>query len=351
MKFKGILHTIFSIPAIIVMTTGCSSPGEGTADSGESRISEPVRTVQLSYSEISRVITRNANLIAFREVHLASASPGRIERIHVETGVRVSQGQVLVDMDKTQLRQAEVQLQSIEKDYRRLDTLIKAGSIPRQQYDQIRAQYEVSLSTAGFLSENASLLAPFNGIISGKYYENGEMFSGAPNTPAGKAAILSIVETTRLKAMVNISERYYPRIQIGMPVDITSDVYPGEVFKASVIRVYPTVDPNTRSFTIELVVPNTNENLMPGMFTRATIELGKVEAFVVPALAVLKLQGSNERYVFLKENGRAKRVVVEIGDRYDDLVEIISDSIQPGDNLVVAGQARLIDGIEVEARQ
>jgi membrane fusion protein, multidrug efflux system len=351
MKFKDIINSIFVIPVLIIAVSGCSAPGAG-ADAGSeaSERTEPVRTIEIASTEIARKVTYNANLQAFREVHLAPAAPGRIEAVLVEPGVRISQGQLLVEMDKTQLLQAQVQLQNIEKDYSRLDTLRKAGSIPQQQYDQIRTQYEVTRSNVGFLKENTTLRAPFSGVVSGKYFENGEMFSGAPNTPAGKAAILSLVQTSQLKAMVNVSEKYYPQIQVGMPVIINSDVYPGEVFQGSVLRVYPTIDPVTRSFTIEISVPNSNEKLRPGMFTRAEIELEKVEAFVVPALAILKLQGSNERYVFINDNGRAKRVVVELGERYDDMVEIVSNGINPGDDLIVAGQARLLDGTAIEIR-
>jgi membrane fusion protein, multidrug efflux system len=86
------------------------------------------------------------------------------------------------------------------------------------------------------------------------------------------------------------------------------------------------------------------------MFARARLDIGQAEVFVVPALAVLKLQGSNERYVFLEENGIARRVVVEMGDRFDDMVEIISDGINAGDNLIIAGQARLLDGAAVSVR-
>jgi membrane fusion protein, multidrug efflux system len=350
MKLKGIINMLFVIPAIFSLFSGCSNQGEASGNgtgTGEAGRIEPVRTVGLNFIEISRRITYNANLQAFREVYLASASPGRIERVYVEAGTSVSHGQLLVEMDKTQLRQAQVQLQSIEKDYRRLDTLRRAGSVPQQQYDQMRTQYELALSNVEFLKENTELMAPFSGTVSGKYYENGEMFSGAPNTPAGKAAILSVVQTSRLKALVSVSERYYPHIHTGMPVRLSSDVYHGEIFNGSVISIYPTIDPVTRSFTIELAVPNSDEKLRPGMFARASIELDQVNAFVVPAIAVLKLQGSNERFVFLEKDGRAKRVVVETGDRFDDQVEIVSDEINPGDNLIIAGQARLLDGIEV----
>ena len=263
----------------------------------------------------------------------------------------IIEGQLLVEMDKTQLRQAEVQLQSVETDYRRLDTLRRAESISQQQFDQIKTQYELLLYNVQFLKENTRLTAPFNGKVSGKYYENAEMYSGVPNTAAGKAAILSIVQTDQLKALVNISERYFPHITTGMPVYFTSDVYPEESFQGKIFRIYPTIDPATRSFTIEVNIPNLNDRLRPGMFTRAKIDLDQVQAFVVPAIAILKLQGSNERFVFLEDKGIVKRVVVELGQRFDDQVEIHSSKIEQGSNLVIEGQSRLIDGMEVVVSQ
>lgn len=343
----------FFIPVILVTYSGCASSDEtrqGSVTADVDRI-EAVRVIKLGYSEISRSITYTANMQAFREVYLASASPGRIERIHVDAGTRVTEGQLLVEMDRTQLQQAKVQLQSIETDYRRLDTLRRAGSVSQQQYDQISTQYELARSNVAFLEENTRLMAPFQGTVSGKYFENGEMFSGAPNTPAGKAAILSIVQTGRLKALVNMSERYYPHIKPGMEVLISSDIYPGQQFPGTVSTVYPTINAATRTFTVELSVPNPGELLRPGMFARATFELEQVSAFVVPSLAVLKLQGFNERYVFLEKEGRARRVVVEIGDRFDEMVEIISDDIRAGDNLIYAGQARLVEGVAVTVQQ
>lgn len=87
------------------------------------------------------------------------------------------------------------------------------------------------------------------------------------------------------------------------------------------------------------------------MFAKAKIVLDQENAFVVPAFAVLKLQGSNERYVFIENSGIAHRVVVELGDRFDDMVEIISEEIKEGDMLIYAGHSRLINGESVNIIQ
>jgi multidrug efflux pump subunit AcrA (membrane-fusion protein) len=114
------------------------------------------------------------------------------------------------------------------------------------------------------------------------------------------------------------------------------------------MRKYPTIDAYTHSFQVEIKIDNPGEKLRPGMFARVNLELGEINALVVPALAVLKMQGSNERYVFLEENGRAKRVSVHLGQRFDEMVEVISPEIKEGDHLVIAGQSRLIEQVLVE---
>ncbi len=338
---------IYLVTITVMILSACSSRDTNEDLAEAERGAEAVRVMELEYSEIARSSVFTAHLEAFREVHLASASPGRIEHIHVDVGDRIGAGQLLVRMDETQLHQARVQLQSVETDYRRIDTLRKVGSISQQQYDQIRTQYELVKSNVAFLQENTTLQAPFSGVVSERYFEAGEMFSGAPNTPAGKAAILSLVETGKLKAMVNVSERYFPYITTGMNVQIRLDVYPSEIFEGTIHLVYPVIDPASRSFRVEIHIDNSDERLRPGMFARARFDLDKVEVFVVPAIAVLKLQGSDQRYLFLEENGKAVRLDVEIGDRFDDMVEIISEEIKPGDRLIVAGQARLLDGVSV----
>jgi len=262
-------------------------------------------------------------------------------------GSRVSKGQVLVEMDKTQLVQARTQLANARYNYRSIDTLYQLGSISEQQYEQAKTQYEVAKSNAEFLEDNTTLESPINGIVTGKYYENGEMYSGAPNTPAGKAAVVSLMQINPLKAVVNVSQTYFPQIKEGMEAEITTDIYPDKIFDGNIYKVYPTIDKSTRTFQIEVLVKNNKELLRPGMFAKIEIELQEDEALLVPAISVLKQEGTNNRYIFLNNNGTAKKVAVQIGKRYDEKIEINASELQVGDQLVVEGQANLMDGTKL----
>ncbi|MDD4107232.1 MAG: efflux RND transporter periplasmic adaptor subunit [Prolixibacteraceae bacterium] len=347
---KQIKIFVLALTALTVLINSCSPENkkDETSQTQNIREKEAVRVMELNIQTVARSVEYPATLEAYEEVHMVPASPGRIEEIYVETGDRVTKGTPLVQMDRTQLHQAEIQLKNIEVDFRRLDTLAKYGSIAQQQYDQLKAQYEVAKSNVDFLRENTRLLAPFNGVISGRYFEPGEMYSGTPNTLAGKAAVLSIVQIDRLKAIVSMSEKYYPMVKNGMETSVTSDMYEGKNFTGKVLRKHPTINPVDRTFTVEILLSNRENLLRPGMFSRVTFDLDEEEAILLPSMAVLKLQGSNDRYLFVYENGTARRISVTIGKRYDDNIEVFSDELEPGDQIIINGQARLLDGMKVE---
>ena len=341
----------FFIVVIVAITLSSCIQSEKRKEStqpDESHRKEIVKAMELQYRTVARSVECPATLVAYEEVHLVPASPGRIEKIHGEIGDRVSKGTPLVQMDRTQLHQAEIQLKNLELDFRRLDTLAKYGSIAQQQYDQLKTQYDIAKSNVEFLKENTRLLAPFNGVISGRYFESGEMFSGTPNTPAGKAAVLSIVQIDRLKAVISMSEKYFPMVKTGMESSIKIDTYSDRSFTGRILRIHPTVNPIDRTFNVEVLISNRENLFRPGMFCRVTLDLDKEEAILLPSIAVLKMQGSNERYLFVNENGKAKRISVTIGKRYDDDIEVFSDELQAGDQVIITGQARLLNGIPID---
>jgi len=307
----------------------------------------PVKVITLNKKLITRSLEFVTSFEPFEEVYLAPATPGRIERIFVEPGDRVNKGDLLVKMDPTQYNQLLVQVKNLEVEFKRIDTLYKLKSVSQQQYDQIKTQYEVSKTNLEYLRDNVFLKAPFTGIIADKYYKDGELFTSAPNTAAGKPAIIYLVNINPLKAYVSVPEKYYPIVDKGLEVYVKSDVYPDKVFKGKVNKKYPVIDQTTRTFKVEIYVPNNQAILRPGMFGRVIMNLSLEKAMVVPAIAILKLQGSNEKFLFVEENGVAKRLVVQIGQRFDDEVEVISDELKEGDKIIISGQAKLIDGMKV----
>jgi membrane fusion protein, multidrug efflux system len=346
-----------SISALVIiglLISSCSSKDKkATSTSSEvtavtEKTAIPVKVATLSKTKISRTIDYTATILPFEEVNMAPSTPGRIEKIYVEVGDKVNKGEKLFLMDRTQLYQMELQLSNLGKDLSRIDTLLKTGSAKQQQYDQMKTQYDVTKTNVDFMKENSLLIAPFNGVVTGKYFEDGEIYSGSPTTQSGRSAVVTVMQVNPLKVNVSISEQYYPLIKKGMKASITADVYKGETFTGSVFRIAPTVSSVTRSFNTEIELPNRNDLLKPGMFVRVSMDLGEVETFVVPANTVMVQEGTNIRFVFVEKNNIAERIEVIIGKRFDDQLEIISSGIKEGDMLVTEGQARLINGEKIE---
>ncbi|MDD3876913.1 MAG: efflux RND transporter periplasmic adaptor subunit [Bacteroidales bacterium] len=346
--FKTSKLMLMSLVGFTFLWSSCSTDKNKETENTTVKTAEKVRIMPIQMQNLTNTYEFTSTLQAYEEVYYAPASPGRINKINVEVSSRFNEGDILVEMDQTQLHQARIQLKNLEVDMARFDTLIRTNSIPRQQYDQLKTQLEIARTNVQFLEDNNKLKAPFSGIVSGKYYQNGEMFSGAPNTTVGKAAVLSLVQINPLKVIVNITEQLFPLIHVNMTANVVTDIFPDKIFTGRVLRIHPTIDQISRTFRVEVVIPNSNETLRPGMFCRTTFMAGETEALIVPTLAVLKVQGSNERFIFIEENGKAKRVSVTIGRRFDDKVELLTNGIQEGDRLIVSGQSRLVDGVSVE---
>lgn len=335
-----IKNVILSTLAIAVLA-GCSGK-KGEEQKTDESI--PVKVMKLEKRNIAKTLDYTASLQADEQVFYAPAAPGRIEKINVEVGDRIKKGQLLVEMDRTNLHQAEVQLKNLETEYNRAKMLNETQSISKQAYDAAVTQYEVAKSNVAFLKENTQLLAPFNGVVTGKFFENGEMYSASPVGGAAKASVISVEKINPLKAYVNITEQYFPQLKAGTDVELKSGIYPDRIYKGKVNIVYPTIDKNTRTFTVEIKIPNDDETLRPGMYGTINFFIGETNTVVVPSIAVLKLQGANNRYIFVNNNGKAKRIDVKLGKRFDDQVELISNDIHEGDEIIVVGQARLVDG-------
>lgn len=307
-------------------------------------VAEEVRVVQvktqvLKKQTISRVIDLSTTLQGYETMNVAPSMSGKIEHIYVEIGSKVSKGQMLVRMDQNQYNTTKLAYANLGIEMARMEALKESGSISQQTYDRTKLSYEQTKVNLDFLERNTFVKAQFDGVISAKNYEDGELYGGLP--------ILVLTQITTLKALVSIPETYFPNVKSGMSVKLYSDIYPDNVFPASVEIIYPTIDPSTHTFQVKLRIPNSRRLLRPGMYVRTNMELGETTALMVPYQAVLKLVGANDRYVFVNQEGVAKRVLVVMGQRFDELVEVISDDLHEGDELVVVGQAKLVDGAKL----
>lgn len=308
----------------------------------ETTTERPATLVQVAPTSL-QTIANNLDFTGvvqpYEEAHIGAAQPARIERILVDVGQQVAKGQLLVQMDRTLLFQAQVQLQTLKGDLLRLDTLLRVGAVTQQSYDQLKAQFEVATASYENLARHTEIRATIPGIITGRYNSEGELYTMSPS-PAGKPAIVSIMQIRPVKITIGVSERFFPRVKIGQTATVVTDLYPGRNFEGKVYKIYPVIDRASGTFKIEILVDNNDLSLRPGMFTRVALSLGETEAMLVPALAVLKQVGSNERFVFVVEDGVAIRKIVVPGRNIGDMQEVIA-GLKPDEMLVISGQHNL----------
>lgn len=334
---------VASIVLAISVLAACGGKKEQNAPSTTKKEAEKVKVQEIKSQRIAKQLELSSTLEGYETMNISPSITGHIEHIYVEVGSRVSKGAMLVRMDQTQLNTTRINLASTKTELDRVTALKASGSISEQIYDQTKAGYDQLVETERFQEENTFVKAQFSGVISAKNYEDGEMYTGTP--------ILQLCQISRLKAIINIPESYFPLVKQGMKVNVNSDIYPDKVFPATIEIVYPTIDPTSHTFQAKLNIPNAGEKIRPGMYVRATLALGEIDAIVVPYQTVLKLTGSNDRYVFVADGNTARRVAVTLGQRFDDQIEIlpvVPGDIKEGDKLVVTGQARLVDGSQLD---
>lgn len=273
--------------------------------------------------------------------NIAPQTAMRIEKINVEVGDFVKEGQIVAEMDKIQLQQAELQLKNNEIEYERLKGLYEAGGLSKSDLDAIELSYKVSKTSYENLLENTILRSPVAGVITARNYDKGDMYSMS-------SPLYVVQQITPVKLLVGISEVDYTKVKKGDTVEISLDAFPGRVFKGQVSRLYPTIDPATHTFMVEIVVPNKDRTLRPGMFARVTVQFGVNHNPVIPDIAVVKQTGSGERFVYVlnADNTVTYRKVV-LGRRFGNEYEVI-DGVSAGDKVVIRGQIRLKDGVKVQ---
>lgn len=326
------LRTISMMALASMMLASC---GGEVAKQEVERV-EQVKTAPISMSKISRQVDLSTTLEGYETMSIAPSVTGHIEHIYVEVGSKVRQGDTLVRMDQNQLKTTKLAYANLAIDMDRMEALRKSDAISQQTYDQTKLSFDQTKENLDFLTENTFVRAQFSGVISAKNYEDGELYSGQ--------SILTLTQLSVLKALINIPETFFPQVKEGMKVNVYSDIYPDKAFPATIEIIYPTIDATSHTFQVKLRIPNAKELLRPGMYVHTIVDMGQASTIMVPYQSVLKLIGSNERYIFLNDGGLAKRVFVKLGQRFDEQVEIISDEIQIGDEQVVVGQGKLVDG-------
>lgn len=336
---------------IVCLLAACSGKDNNSAE--DTKDEKPVVKVETVDSrEVNQVGEYTATVEPELLNNITSSAPNRIKEILVDEGMRVSKGQRLVVMDdvntttyEIQVANAKANLANVQLNYDRALELFKIGGGTKQAVDQMELQLvnaKNALATAERtlrnMRENTVLVSPISGVVTARNYDPGDMSGALP--------ILTVARVQPVKIVINVSESDLSRIHKGMPANVRFDTYGDENFSGTITLVSPVVDSQSRTFGVEITLPNADSRILPGMFGRVDLNLGQADHVVVPDKAVVKQPGSGSHYVYVYSNGKVSYNKVTLGRRLGDTYELI-EGVEPGAQVVVSGQGKLANRMEV----
>jgi membrane fusion protein (multidrug efflux system) len=305
-----------------------------------------VEAAQVAVVKLPQSITTVGSLRSEETVIVRPEIAGRITEILFKEGQRAANGQVLVKLDdsvqKADLERAKANLTLSASKYERAVDLRNKGFISSQAKDEAENNLKVAEADAALAAARLAkteIRAPFSGTVGlrsvsvGDYVKEGQDMVN-----------IEVVDT--LKADFRVPETLMRQVRAGQTLQITLDAIGEKAYAGQVYAINPLIDANGRSIVIRANVPNVDGRLRPGMFARVRLFTSDIrDTLVVPEESIIPL--GDEKYVYRVFEGKALRQKVEIGQRNDGKVEIVS-GLTGEDRIVTAGVVKLRDGAAVQ---
>ena len=342
-----------------------------------------VQTVEPERRDLVRETTQPATAQAFYSADLGVKITGYVDSVPVDIGQKVKKGQALAiiaapEMEeqrnalKAQEREletgvlaAEANLTAVRSETKRILELVSKGSVTNKAGDEaqnrlLAAQAEAAAAKARVgtatarLAEMDALLAyatiraPFDGVVTYRSVDPGDLVYAAGGSKGGSQTLLRVAQVDKLRVVTQVPERDAVWLDVGDAVELEFDAFPGKVFSGNIARKSGALVGNAQRMQAEIDLDNRDGKLFPGLYGRAKISLEKRPgALVLPAGAVRFGQGPSHVYVVM--GAIVKHQPVTIGLDHGDWVEILSGLT--GDERVVNGMlGRLKDGAAVTVK-
>jgi membrane fusion protein, multidrug efflux system len=331
---------------LTAIVSGCGANKAAPVAKGDARIS--VSIVRPQKKSVRRELILNGTIRTENEVQVVAETQGKVLRVFSDTGSRVEQGEVLVQIDD-ELKQssyatAQAAYDKSKADWNRAQDLFTQKVISDSDRQGVKLAYataESQLLMARRDFENARVRAPQGGVITQRFVSVGSMLTtGAP--------VAHIVDTDNLKMTVQVGERDVLKIRKGMSVDIDSDLYPGIVFSGRVSAISPQGD-SALTFPVEIALKSDSRKpLYDGMSARAHVNLGERTILAIPRAALAGAYQTPQVYV--ARDGIARLVSIATGAEYDTDIEVL-EGLDEADRIVTEGLNNLNDGASINVAE
>jgi len=337
--------------------------GCGASDAkGPAPVPSPPISVKTATPK-SGSITRSITLPTFRMLPYQSATlyakvAGYLKTLKADKGDAVTAGQLLAEIEVPELLADEAQFKAeadVERgNYERMAAArAKAPDlVVPQTVDDLRGKADIAkakLQRTQTLLQFARITAPFSGVVTARFVDPGAFIPAATagSTPQN-AALLTIMDFSRVRVQLYVPEAEVPFIRNGLPVTLTVDELPGRTFNASVSRFSNALDEATKTMLTEIELPNADHALRPGMY--ATVKLAvqrRNAALLVPKEAVVVEKAGT--FVYTVAEGKARKLPVHTGFNDGVNVEIV-DGVTANQPVILVGKQALTDGQSVSPK-
>lgn len=306
-----------------------------------------VRTAVIARQAINLDFSANGTFAPNQELNFLSENAGRVTKIYVEEGDRVTKGQPLARIDaeilNTDKETAEANLQNAIRDEARYSSSFKTGGVTQQQLDQAKLAVQnakLRLQSSQRRVSDANIKSPINGIVNKKYIEVGA-FVNSQGTQ-----MFELVDVSRLKLKVSVNESQVANLKVGDQVQIKSNVFPADDYLGKITFIAAKADASL-NFPIEIMVENNKKNtIKAGMYGTAIFKFpSQAPSLTIPRGSFVGSVSSNQIFVLGEGNKAVLRKVVA-GRILGENVEIL-DGLKEGETVITSGQINLIDGTPV----
>ncbi len=282
-----------------------------------------------------------------RQNTIGSDASGKVIKLNVEEGDRVSQGSVIAKIDdemiRLQIENAEVSIEGQRNDDNRYSTLAKENAVSGVQVEKTKLglkSAEIQKKQLQKQLKSTTIIAPFSGVITKKLIDLGSMIG--PGTQ-----VVEITDISSLKLTVSVPERDIMKFKLNQKVQVSADVYAGKVFEGTVSNLSVQAD-KAHNFKVQITVRNTNQEIMAGMYGSVSLANSKsVTSLAIPRKALVG--SSKNPQVYVIRNGKAFLTSFNAGTSDGDFIEVIS-GIATTDKIVVKGQVNLQDKSNVKIK-
>lgn len=338
--------SIYILLGLAIVASACSKDQKEVVAEAEIPKVITVKAVERIFTP---TLTYSGTIFANREANLGAALPGKVERIFFEEGQNVKKGDLIVELSDEMLTQAEIEYQTLKKDYERVSRLREKGSISEMEYDHVKAKFEASEAKTQMVRKNTQVHAPFSGTIVERMMEEGEIYFINPGLDPGYSMRSGIVRLMQLNPVVvkfDVNEKDLGNVKKNLSVNVTVDAMPELNFKGQISSVKPMLSTLTRTSPAEVEIENSKGDLRPGMFARVTVSLPEQKGVFIPFRTIFRLPGTAEDFVWEVKDGVVKKVIVNRIYTEGDMVAV--SGIDPDAELISDGKYRVEEGQRVE---